>query len=341
MQKYIAIDEEGFFLLPPNLRVSDPVVGAPLINQMKIDDNFTITTVWDGENVIVEPFDKPLIVQQVHRGPAGFQLEFAYKISAPLNPESLSLDDKDRFHGLTADNMPFVFSRKAQAEFFNLLTDFDDDSITVDGKRFEIPTYYLKREDIGEVGFWSQKYQSGEKLHWDLKGPHPALDPILPQIKIVKSRIVNYGCGYGHDAAFMASKGHIVTGVDVSIEALADAKKTYGHLPNLHFEQGDVFKTTVPCDLILEHTLYCAISPEKRRDLVVRWNQSLEANGYLLGIFFVMPKRHGPPYGGSEWELRNHLEKYFRLLYWKRWELSPPGREGKELVVFAQKITKN
>jgi SAM-dependent methyltransferase len=209
----------------------------------------------------------------------------------------------------------------------------------LDGKRFVIPPYYQQRGDVNHKEFWSDLYAAHDHP-WDLNGPHPALEPILPQIKIVKSRITNYGCGQGHDAAFLASKGHIVTGVDLSAEAIANAQKTYGHIPGLTYKQDDVFKNLQPCDVIFEHTLFCAISPDKRRDLISRWNQSLEANGYLLGIFFVMPKRFGPPYGGSEWELRSLLEKHFRLLYWKRWEQSPPRREGKELVVFAQKLTK-
>jgi hypothetical protein len=232
-----------------------------------------------------------------------------------------------------------VFSRKAQAEFFNLLEDYDDDSITVNGKKLPVGRYYQERDDVNHRDFWAERYQTNDHP-WDLNGPHPAIEPILPQIKIVKSRITNYGCGQGHDAAFLASKGHIVTGVDLSAEAIENAKKTYGHQPNLNFVQDDVFKSRYPCDLIFEHTLFCAISPNRRRDLVVRWHQSLEANGYLLGIFFVMPKRFGPPYGGSEWELRAVLEKHFRLLYWKRWEHSPQRRDGKELVVFAQKMAK-
>jgi len=340
MQKFIAMDEEGFFVLPPGVRLSDPAIGAPLLQKMTIDEGFTIRTIWDGETVVVEPFDKPLVAQQIHRTAKGWQLEFPYKVLVTMNPETLCVDQWDRFHGRTADKMPFVFSRKAQAEFFNLLDEFDDDSITLQGQRYEIPPYYQEQEsgDVDDPQFWEGLYRSGEKVGWDLEGPHPALEPILPQIKIAKSRIVNYGCGYGHDAAFLASKGHIVTGIDLSPEAIAKAREKYGSIPNLTFLNEDVFKNEHKCDVVFEHTLFCAISPDKRRDLIRRWHQSLEIGGYLLGVFFVMPKRYGPPFGGSEWELRSQLEKHFRLLYWKRWQHSPPRREGKELVVFAQKI---
>ena len=105
----------------------------------------------------------------------------------------------------------------------------------------------------------------------------------------------------------------------------------------LHLETGDVFRSDRTADIIFEHTLFCAIAPEKRKELVRVWKNSLSDAGYLLGIFFVMPKRSGPPYGGSEWELRELLEPHFRLMYWKRWLHSPPRRQGTELVVFAQK----
>jgi len=339
MQKFIAIDEEGYFVLPQNIRLSDNAAGFGLLQKMRIAEFRTITTVWDGESVIVEAFDKPLIVQQIEKKPGQWKLLFNYGYSDILNPATLKLDAWDRFHGLAEHEMPFVFSRKAQAEFFNLLDEYDDDSITIDGEQFVLPPYYADHPEKEEPQFWENLYRSSD-WPWDLGGPHPALEPVLPQIKVVKSRIVNFGCGRGHDAAFLASKGHIVSGVDTSETALQNAKSIYGTTPNLNLIKGDVFKDKFAADIVFEHTLFCAIPPERRKELVMRWHQTLEPEGYLLGVFFVMPKPMGPPYGCSEWELRALLEKHFRLLYWKRWPHSPPRREGTELVVFAQKLAK-
>jgi len=340
MDQFIAIDEEGYFVLSEGLRLSDEAVGHTLLKNLTMRDNTSMATTWpDGNSVTVEAFDKPLVAKQIFKNGKSWSLLFPYHFERNFSPESLVLDDWDRFHGLTEDKIPFVFSRAAQAEFFNLLDDYTDDTITVDGRELTVPPFYMHNDDVGRDGFWQDLYSGEAPPPWDLAGPHPALDPILPQIKIVKSRIVNFGCGKGHDAAFLAKKGHIVTGMDWSQTAIEEGKKLYGDIQSLTLQQGDVFKSDLKADVVLEHTFFCAIDPAQRKDLILKWRQTLDVGGYLLGIFFVFPRRNGPPYGSSEWELRALLEKHFRLLYWKRWEKSPERRHGTELVVFAQKLS--
>lgn len=344
MEQFLAMDEEGYFILPPETRLTDEATGYILLKNLKVEANGSIITKWadsDEKHTIVEPFDKPLICKQVFKNGSTFSLLFPYGFQRDMITSTLVLDGWDRFHGLTEDRVPFVMSRAAQAEFFNLLDEYTDDTITIDGKEQAVPAFYLANSEMDTPSFWRKSYSDDGVTPWDLGGPHPAIESILPQIKIVKSRIANFGCGRGHDAAFLAKKGHVVTGFDLSEDAINDAKKMYGNIPSLSFEQADVFKPVAEnakYDVIFEHTLFCAIPPELRKNLVQRWRQSLDMGGYLLGIFFVMPSRGGPPYGCSEWELRSHLEKHFRLLYWKRWEHLPERRLGTELIVFAQKL---
>ena len=91
-------------------------------------------------------------------------------------------------------------------------------------------------------------------------------------------------------------------------------------------------------DIIFEHTLFCAIDPAKRNDLQRSWLRALVDHGHLCGFFFVSEKRNGPPFGGSEWELRSRFAKRFRTLYWRRLETSNPKRLGTELFVYLQKL---
>jgi 2-polyprenyl-3-methyl-5-hydroxy-6-metoxy-1,4-benzoquinol methylase len=46
-----------------------------------------------------------------------------------------------------------------------------------------------------------------------------------------RCRVLVLGCGEGHDAAFFAQNGHIVTGVDISPEAITRAQ-----IDTLHME---------------------------------------------------------------------------------------------------------
>jgi SAM-dependent methyltransferase len=336
--KIIALDEEGFFILAGGVRLGDLREGKLLLQNLSMDEYGGCWTTWDGETILVEPFDKPLVAQQIEKTASEVYLLGAYGFRTAIRLETLCLDDWDRFHGLTQEDIPFVFSRKAQAEFFNAVDDFEDDSFTLWGQKYPTPPFYIDDDTAGETPFWSQKY-SDSQVPWDLGAAHPALNAILPQIKINKCRILNLGCGRGHDAAYFSKLGHVVTGVDFSETAIEQAKTRYGTSANLNWIVGDAFspKGFPPVDLIFEHTLFCAIQPSQRKKLIQQWKRSLDDRGHLLGIFFVHPQRRGPPHGGSEWELREMLEKDFRLLFWKRWAFSPKGRHGKELVIYAQK----
>jgi SAM-dependent methyltransferase len=337
-QKTIALDEEGYFVLQDGVRLADPYEGISLLKKLRMTEEGGCWTDWNGESLLVEPFDKPLVAQQIIRNGNLFEILAPYSFTSQIVLESLCLDPWDRFHGLTVQKIPFVMTRKAQAEFFNLVDNYDDDSLTIAGRQYPTPPFYIENNEIQSTPFWNTKYQQASP-RWDLNQHHPAFEAILPQIKINKCRVLNLGCGRGHDAAYFAKQGHIVRGVDFSSTAIAQARDLYGSLNNLQFEEADALRPNgfTPADLILEHTLFCAISPQRRKDLILQWKRCLDDRGHLLGLFFVHPYRGGPPYGGSEWELREYLEKHFRLLYWKRWPLSPPQRQGTELVIYAQK----
>lgn len=339
MDFFVAIDEAGHIVSSHGDAIS-PQDGHAFFTSLYLLDSYAIKGLWAGEDVFVEAFDKPLIAQHVQFKNSQWIAQAPYNFEFTFSPQKLCVDEWDRFHGLSDKKIPFVLSAKAQDEFFDLVDSFDDESITINGESFETPPFYIEDPSFYKSSDWNEKYLAPALPGWDLQGPHPALAPVLPQIKLLKSRVAVWGCGRGHDAAFLAQQGHVVRAMDVSPEALTQARKLYSQIPQLEFAAGDALKDggEKTCDLIFEHTLFCAIPPHQRRELVQAWHRALDDQGFLLGVFFVMPKRSGPPYGCSEWELRQLLEKRFRLLYWKRWQASPGPRQGCELVVYAQKL---
>ena len=339
MNEKIAIDEQGYFLLDNNLRMNDASFGHFLLKNLSIDERFALWTLTpDHRALLVEPFDKPLVVQNIEIREDALWALWPYNHSSPINPETLCFDDWGRLIGWTETKIPFVFLKKAQDAFWNNVKPLNATTFEWAGKTYSPGPYYLTSQEAAQHQFWETRF-AHDNTPWDLNGPHPAIDPILLQLKLQKSRFINFGCGKGHDAHFIAKKGHIVHAIDVSPSAIEYAKKMYPKPPHLRWSCEDVFHLQEPlkADVIFEHTFFCALPPSQRKDLIRLWLNSLEDTGYLLGIFFVNPKRFGPPYGCSEWELRELLEPYFRLMYWKRWEVSPPNRHGTELVVFAQK----
>lgn len=338
--RFLQIDEEGYFIAN-NLRVADAEYGQRLLKQFYLaEGGRTKCRVDDGE-AWVEAFDEPFVGLDVTRGADGvFTLVLPYGYSETFRLDTLSLDEWDRFHGTTERGIPFVLSRTAQSRFFELCDEFDDDSITVGGKRYAVGPWLIQHAQSGHQQFWDEIYRK-EVPPWELHKPHPAFTALVPKLKLTRSRVLVLGAGSGSDAAYFAEQGHIVTAVDFSAEAVTAAKAKYADLTNLRFMQSDIFNLPTSMngqfDLIVEHTCYCAIDPTRRNELVRIWRRLLADNGHVLGVFFAIDKRSGPPFGGSEWEIRARLSKGFQPLYWLRWHQSVADRLGTELLVYAQK----
>lgn len=341
-QRFIKIDEDGYFQID-GARVIEDDVARPWLKALRFDEQSAlVTTTIERQSVLVEAFDAPFVVLSAEKLESSWQARMPYGHQESFDLDTLTLDEWDRFHGKTRSGVPFVFSRSAQAAFFDQLEEFDDDSITDAGTTYEMQPWLEATNDVAKSEFWNGQYLSNE-TPWDTrKDVYPALPGLVAQLKLLKSRVLVAGCGRGHDAAWFAQAGHLVTAIDYSAEAIKQAKELYGHIQGLTFVQADVFNLPQSYDknfdVVLEHTLYCAIDPEKRNDLVKAWRRVLVDNGHLLGLFFASERADGPPYGGSEWELRSRLAKTFRPLYWQRLHNSAPKRLGTELFVYAQKL---
>lgn len=339
----IAIDEEGFPLQCEE-RIRDPNLGRQILSNLCFAANGALQTSYEGRTFVVEAFDDPLVAKNFiyteRAGPGVAEIEAPFGLRFRFAVASLVLDPWDRFHGLTTEGIPLVFSRKAQESFFDSLEEYDDEFFKLDGVVYRAKPWL---PDFGEVSrdqFWDSSYQNG-RAGWETNQPSPILTEMWPRMKVVRSRILVIGCGSGEDAAFLAAQGHLVTGVDFSDEAIARAKKKFSEIQNLKFEKRDAFDLPQEWrgqfDIVFEHTFYCAIDPSRRSDVVDLWYSLLAPQGRLFGIFFAMYRVHAPPFGGSEWEIRERLKKKFSFLFWSRWKTSIQGRDGKELFVLAEK----
>lgn len=339
--QFVQIDEEGFGL-SREVRIQDPAVGQEILNNLKLHEGGTLLSTIGGTPVIVEAFDEPYVASQVHLfDEKHWAIELPYFVEKDFLLDTLTLDEWDRFHGYTTSGIPFVFSRKAQASFFNQLEEFGDDFIIFGGKQYDIPAYWTDEKKVESESHWSKVYRQESTPGWDLGGPAEALKDMMPRLKITRCRVLVLGCGDGHDAAFFAQAGHFVTAVDISPLAIERAKKLYGHMENITFVEADLFKLPREMDgafdIVFEQTCYCAINPTRRQELVKVWNRVLTTEGHLMGVFFAMEKRQGPPFGGSEWELRQRLKSSYLPIFWGRWQASVPRRQGKEFFVYMKR----
>lgn len=339
---FLTIDEHGF-IFNDDIKVSNPEMGFSILENLFLLENNSIGSKWDENNYIIEAFESPLIAQSVSKtidGDLHLQFHYDYSLILPLKNFPLFLDEWDRIHGENKNKVPFTLSRQAQEEFFDLLDGFSDDNFEWNGEKYDFHQYWEEHEFLNGAEWWNQVYQTEENPRWNLASPSETLKDMLPRLKLPKSNILVLGCGDGHDAALFAQNGHLVTAIDISPHAIERAKKLHSEYKQITWLQADLFHLPQELrgkfDFIYEYTCFCAIAPKRRNELVQIWSQYLHEQGQLMGTFFCMPKRFGPPFGATEWELRKRLEKKFQFLFWGRWRKSLPRRQGRELFVLAK-----
>lgn len=313
-------------------------VGSALLKSFHMKGSVCCATV-EAELIHVEAQSFPLVVQKVFEDDGELLLEFNYVYQENFKlDKGLYLNDWSQICGFTNKGVPFVFSKEAQAVFSDQIVETSSyESFSFKNKEYEMEDWYVENTEVQKADSWSGRYVQSD-TPWDLGGPHPCIDWTLPRLKLSKSKFLVAGCGLGHDAAKLKSLGHPTTGLDFSKEAIDKAKALYQDVPFLH---SDLFvhekEFEGHYDVVFEHTLFCAVDPGVRAKLVRTWHNLLSDKGHLIGVFNVCNKRSGPPFGVSEWELEQLLEKYFKIDYWGRLRGQESARPGKELFVFAQK----
>ncbi len=340
--RYLTINEHGdIFLDPDDPAVTDPNHIEEIHRNLKITDNHILTTEFQDESYIVESFDHPLHIIAVEFKDKQIFLQTKQNTLFQSDNSKWSVDPWDRFNGLTTSGAPFVLTKKAQEQLFNLADSFDDEGFVAKKEYIATPPYFIDTPQIATSQHWTSVYQQEENPGWNLNEPAEAFKDMLPRLKLPKSRVLVLGAGEGHDAALFAKAGHLVTAVDFSKEAIARGQKKYGDLTNLTFHEMNIFhipqEWNYGFDIVVEHTCFCAIPTDQRHELVRLYRRMLHEEGQLLAVFFVMEKRSGPPFGATEWEIRKRTEPGFHYLFWGRLRNSIPHRLGRELFVLAKK----
>lgn len=164
---------------------------------------------------------------------------------------------------------------------------------------------------------WETRYQSND-MPWEKGEPSPGLvDFLAARPQLPRTTVLVPGCGTGHDVRAWAKAGFKVTGYDIAPSAiqLSEEKTREGGL-NAQFVTGDFLSDEPPqlFDWIFEHTLFCAIDPQRRDDYVkaaVRW---LKPGGHYLAVNYLIPDKEGPPFGTTREEQINRFSPYFELL---------------------------
>jgi SAM-dependent methyltransferase len=158
----------------------------------------------------------------------------------------------------------------------------------------------------------------------------------------MRGRVFVPGCGLGHDVRAIARQPRVeVVGVDISPTALARARR-FKRRGRETFLNGDIFNLPREFrgafDWVWEHTCFCAIPVQRRKEYVAAVRSVLKRGGEIAAIFFLDPgladPDAGPPFGVTKRQLNSLFLKSGAFEIVHEWdpERAYPGREGRELM---------
>lgn len=187
-----------------------------------------------------------------------------------------------------------------------------------------------------DKAYWQQRYDE-QTTGWDIGRISDPLKAYIDQLEDQQLRLLIPGCGYGHEARYLAEKGFTnVTVIDLVDDAIQPLRAA---CPAVSCITGDFFAldSAEPFDLILEQTLFCAIDPALRQRYIEQVAHLLNPGGKYVGVLFDRAFEGGPPFGGSSAEYALYLQPHFSSFSLSPCYNSIPQRTGTEVFVKAVK----
>ena len=183
---------------------------------------------------------------------------------------------------------------------------------------------------------WEARYQAND-THWDKGEPSPGLvDFWGTRPELPRGAVCVPGCGTGHDVRAWAKAGFDAFGYDLAPTAIRlGEERTQGTGLPAQFQLADFLVDQPPrmFEWLFEHTLFCAIDPQRRGEYVgavLRW---LKPDGQFLAVHYLIPDEDGPPFGTTREELWRRFSPHFDLQ--QEWvPRSYPNRTGLELMLW-------
>lgn len=185
-----------------------------------------------------------------------------------------------------------------------------------------------------DKSFWQDRYSS-EQTGWDLGDVSPPIKAYIDQLTDKNLSILVPGCGYGHEVSYLIDQGfNNVTALDIVEEPLKILREKH---PKLTVLAADLFELNTHYDLILEQTIFCAISPVRRNEFIQQMSNLLNPGGKYVGLLFNREFEGGPPFGGSMLEYATYFNDAFAEYKMELCYNSVPPRQGSELFFIAKK----
>jgi len=185
----------------------------------------------------------------------------------------------------------------------------------------------MKLMDMDEI----YRTMPQEDIPWNMEEPPEALIELIESGKVLPCKAVDFGCGAGNYAIYLAGKGFDVTGIDISPTAIGiaeeNARKKGIRCRFIAVDVlGDLKELKGTFDFAYDWELLHHVFPEQRKKYVENVHGKLRSKGRYLSLCF---SEENPQFGGSgkyrktplgtvlyfstEDEIRSLFEPYFQI----------------------------
>ena len=167
---------------------------------------------------------------------------------------------------------------------------------------------------------WETLYKSQkiETMPWYNENFDSDLENELDERKIINGgKFLDLGTGPATQAIWLAKRGFMVIGSDLSEAAINRARKIYTNEENVNFIVDDILNSKFndnEFDYIFDRGCFHVLSPAHRQRYIETIKRILKANGILfLKCFSDKEPRQEGPYKFSQDEIRDLFDESFRI----------------------------
>lgn len=169
---------------------------------------------------------------------------------------------------------------------------------------------------------WNERYRSDD-LPWETGRVDVQLTSVITDFDIKPCRALDFGCGTGNNAIWLAEQGFKVTAVDLSSLAIEKARDKTDDVLNVKYLAADILQDTFtesPFDFIFDRGCFHSMPTlEDKKNCARRMHSVLDSDGLwlsLIGNADQDEREVGPPRLTAT-EITTVMEPFFEILILK------------------------